>query len=83
MVVRDAIGNTIEVGSIVAVNVGSELGLGTVKKIESGLGLEGSAQSQPSIFIEIFMQRPVFPNGVVVGVLSVVNPKPQSTIAEV
>lgn len=76
MSVRDALGNTLAEGDLVSLAVGQEIGVGTIKRIDSGLGLQGGQPTQPSVFIEILVQRPVIAQiGVAAGIVKAAQPE--------
>ena len=79
--VRDALGNSLEEGDYVSLAVGTEIGVGQIKRIDSGLGLAGGQPTQPSIFIEILVQRPIIAQlGVAAGVIKAAQPKIEPAI---
>ena len=78
--IRDIVGNELNEGDLVSLAVGSEIGAGHIKKIDSGLGLQGGQPSQPYILIELLVQRPIVQGlNVAAGVLKVAKPAPQVT----
>ena len=79
--IRDALGNEINEGDLVSLAVGTEIGAGHIKKIDSGLGLAGGQPSQPYVLIELLVQRPVIAQiGVVAGVLKVAQPETKPSL---
>jgi hypothetical protein len=75
MLVRDALGNNLEEGDFVSLAVGNEIGVGQIKKIDAGLGIQSGQPTQPSIFIDILVQRPIISQiGVAAGVIKAAQP---------
>jgi hypothetical protein len=79
MLFKDLAGNELSKGDTVSLAIGSELGAGQIVDLQTGLGLDGSGKSEPSILITIAVVRQAFPNGLVPGVLKIATPKPTVT----
>lgn len=88
MVFRDAIGQTIEEGDIIA--FGTEVGKsvpGRVEKLDPGLGLQGPVgpngvpQSVPLMVTRVTFVVQCMPDGLIPGIFKIVsNPDKKSTI---
>lgn len=78
----DAIGNELAENDPVTVALGGELALGKVIKFHTGLGMENTPESQPSVIIMVMIQRPTAPNGMTPGIVKAHVPPAQPLIKE-
>ena len=77
MLIRDAIGNTLNENDQVAFPLGmGQLIAGRVVKIDSGLGQIGTAPRQATVFVSIVFPLAVDPAGTVGGVLKTATSGP-------
>ena len=77
MLVRDAIGNTLNEGDPVAFPLGmGQSVMGTIVKIDSGLGHIGTAPRQATVFVSVVFPLAADPAGVVGGIIKTATPGP-------
>lgn len=82
MVIRDSIGNPLKEGDGVVFSIGSELALGKVVVIHDPKVqvVQGNQPEQPPyVVVQTVVQRQVMPNGLTVGLIKAVDPKPSLT----
>ena len=76
---RDQIGNTLQEGDAVLVNVGTQSVPASIARINVGLGPTPET-SQPSIVVTAVLIAPVAPDGTAIGVYALKTPADQPAI---
>lgn len=82
MQVRDLFNHPLSEGDQVALCIGSELGVGQIVKIDSGLGnLESNVPTRGSMIIQIHVGREILsPQGIAMGVVKIAAQPEKSSL---
>lgn len=80
---RDQAGNKLDRGSRVAFSLGlGNTALGVIREVSSGLGLDGTADRQPLVFVEVMLLLPADPAGVVGGLIKLPDASAPPSVVE-
>lgn len=76
MIYRDAAGNPVQEGDVVAIGIGlGQTSIGQIVRTESVLS--SNPNVQPMVHVAVTFSLPAAPNGAVAGIVKAVQPAPQ------